>query len=202
MNRQQRRNANSKQNQKELEREAKRKQRNRNTLEHIYNFLTASIEDPKKYIMTSNRIYLLRCLGNIMDSVINDIDGVMHLSDFDEPSKKLMKNINKDMDSLLDRLRDYSIKNFGEARALDGFSSDDEYNDLCQVSLSLQDLMERYLIYFIDPDDHWRLGELDKFFDNVVSKEAMKIKSENTKKELIKLYGEKLEQLKKILELD
>lgn len=200
MNRKERRASKSKTFVREAEKNEKRAERNKKTLEKIYGFLTSSIDDPEKYIKTSNRIYLLRCIGNIMDSVLSDIDGVMHLSDFDEPSKKLMRKINTDLDTLLTRLRDYSMKTFGDERVKDGFLKDDEYDDLCKVSYSLQDLMELYLIYFIDPEDHWRLAELDKFVENVVSKDAMEVKKQNTREQLERLYGEKLKQIKQLLE--
>ena len=199
MNREERRKKSKASLQKEIERHNKRAIRNRRQLVSIHRFLTHSMSDPESYIKTSNRIYLLRCLGNVIDSVLTDIDSVMRLSDFDESSAKLMRSISADCDTLLKRLREYSIRAFGDDRAKDGQPDDSEYDDLCKVSLSLQDLMELYLIYFIDPDDSWRLTELDKFISRVVPSEATKAKVAKAEVELHRLYDDKVKMIENIL---
>lgn len=185
--------------QKELVKAQRKADHNRQTLEHVLQFLESSIENPAEYIKTTNRIYLLRCLGNILDRTLSDIDSVMSLSDFDESSKKLMKKVSTLIDELLDRLLKYSVKTYGEETTDNNGIQTSEYEDLCKVSFSLKDLMELYLIYFVDPQDHWRLVELDKFMSNVVPPEALKVKEEHTREELHKAYDEKIKLIKDVL---
>lgn len=198
-NRKDRRSLNKKAAAQAMAREEKRVARNRRTLESILSFLKGSIEKPDRYIKTTNRIYLLRCLGNIMDSIVQDIDDVLPLSDFDTPSRNLAKKVSDNLDTLLDRLRDYSIKAYGQERLSDGLAADSEYDDLTKVSYSLQTLMELYLIYFIDPEDRWRLAELDKFFKNVIPESATKAKEDEARDRLVGLYGEKIKMIEAAL---
>lgn len=199
MSRESRRKALSKATAKAISREAKKKERNLKTLESILRFLKGSIDNPKQYVKTVNRVYLLRCMGCIMDSIVYDIDTVLPLSDFDTPSRNLVKKINDNLDVLLGRLRKFSISAYGEQRKADGMSEDSEYDDLAQVAYSLQELMEYYLIYFIDPEDHWRLTELDKFFKNIVPDSAVEAKAEDAKQKLIETYGDKIKMLEAVL---
>lgn len=185
--------------QKELVKAQRKADHNRQTLEHILQFLEGSIENPAEYIKTTNRIYLLRCLGNILDRTLSDIDSVMSLSDFDESSKKLMKKVSTLIDELLDRLLKYSVKTYGEETTDNNGIQTSEYEDLCKVSFSLKDLMELYLIYFVDPQDHWRLVELDKFMSSVVPPEALKVKEEHAREELHKAYDDKIKLIKNAL---
>ena len=198
-NRRDRRALNKKAAAQALAREEKRVARNRRTLKSIVSFLKGSIENPDRYIKTTNRIYLLRCLGNIMDSIVQDIDDVLPLSDFDTPSRNLAKKVSDNLDTLLDRLRDYSIKAYGQERLGDGLAEDSEYDDLTKVSYSLQTLMELYLIYFIDTEDQWRLRELDKFFKDVIPESATKAKEDEARAKLIGLYGEKIKMIEAAL---
>lgn len=198
-NRKDRRALNKKAAAQAVAREERRAARNRRTLGSILSFLKGSIERPDRYIRTVNRIYLLRCLGNIMDSIVQDIDDVLPLSDFDSPSRNLAKKVSDNLDTLLDRLRDYSMKAYGQERLGDGLAEDSEYDDLTKVSYSLQTLMEVYLIYFIDPGDQWRLAELDKFFENVIPDSAKKAKEDEARDRLVGMYGEKIKMIEAAL---
>lgn len=183
--------------QKAIDKNNKCMARNRATLEHILQFLEGSIANPAQYIRTTNRIYLLRCLGNILDSTITDVDDVMSLSDFDEPSKKIMKKVCGLLDELLDRLLKYSVKTYGTDN--EGSTGFTEYEDLCNVSLSLKDLMEKYLIYFANPDDSWRRLELEKFMTRVIPPDALASREDRTRAELTAAYEGKIEMIKNAL---
>lgn len=185
--------------QKELVKAQRKADHNRQTLEHILKFLEGSIANPAEYIKTTNRIYLLRCIGNILDQTLSDIDSVISLSDFDEPSKRLMKKASSTIDELLERLLKYSVKTYGADTTDNNGIQTTEYEDLCKVSFSLKDLMELYLIYFVDPDDHWRLVELDKFMERVLPPEALKSREERTRAELHQAYDEKIKLIKDVL---
>ena len=196
MNRKERRAVSVKAEKKELARQQKKADDNRRMLESIRRFLQNSMDNPVDYIKTTNRIYLLRCLGCIMDSILYDVDKYMNFSDFDSPSKTLLRKITANLDALLKRAREYSIRVHGADMLSKGFNND----DVIDVSYALQELMVNFLIYFIDPEDKWRRVELDKFLDRVVTAEAVEVKAEAARAELHKLYDDKLEMINKVLD--
>lgn len=200
MNRKERRAVSVKAEKRELARQQKKADDNRRMLESIRRFLQNSMDNPVDYIKTTNRIYLLRCLGCIMDSILYDVDKYMNFSDFDSPSKTLLRKITANLDELLKRVRDYSIRVHGADMLSKGFNKDSEYDDVIDVSYALQELMVNFLIYFIDPEDKWRRVELDKFLDRVVTAEAVEVKAEAARAELHKLYDDKLEMINKVLD--
>lgn len=200
MNRKERRAISVKAENREIARQQKKAEHNRRVLTSIRDFLRHSMENPEEYIKTTNRIYLLRCIGCIMDSILADVDKYMSFSDFDVPSRTLLKKITANLDVLLGRVRDYSIRVHGEDMLAKGMSKDNEYNDVIDISYALQELMEIFLIYFIEPEDKWRRTELDKFFDRVITPDAIRNKAKTAQDELHKLYDDKLEVIDRALD--
>lgn len=197
MNREQRRN--QRQAIKEANKANRKSEHSRQTLENIYEFITKFRDDPEAYVKCSNRIYLLRCMGVILDSLVSDVDRFMDISDFDRGTHKIMKKVSDNLDLLLDRLQARSVDAFGKECVANGQRSDQEYGDLCQVALTLQEFIELFVIYFVDPKDQWRLRELDKFMEQVVTPDAVQSKIEDAKAKIEHDFVPQIEKLKIVL---
>ena len=197
MNREQRRN--QRQAIKAATKENRKSEQSRQTLENIYEFITKFRDDPEAYVKCSNRIYLLRCMGVMLDSLVSDVDRFMDISDFDRGTHKIMKKVSEGLDQLLDRLQARSVDAFGKDCVANGQRNDQEYGDLCQVALTLQDFIELFVIYFVDPKDQWRLHELDKFMEKMVTPDAIKAKVDDAKAKIEHDFVPQIEKLKIVL---
>lgn len=184
---------------KEQERAARIANQNRQTLIKIRSFLNNALDNPLSYYETANEIYLLRTMTNIFDYTINRIDDVINLSDFDKPTKKLMAQLTKNLDELLDRLYKYSIDVYGKERLREYGDKSHEYNQMTEISFDIRNIVLHYLMYFTDKEDEWRNVELNKFFNNIITEDAKQVKAESIKADIIAQYSTKLEQIDKFL---
>lgn len=184
---------------KQEERAIRMANQKRQTLASISKFLHKCNDDPLNYFETANEIYMLRTLGNIFDYTINRLDDDLNLSDFDVPTKKLMRKLTEDLDLLLDRLLKYSIDTFGEERQKTYGDKSHEYGQMTDISLGIRDIILHFLMFFVDEEDKWRQVELNKFFNNIVTEDAKKVKADACKADFLKLYGNKMKEVDEFL---
>ena len=123
----------------------------------------------------------------------------MNLSDFDAPTKKLMRKLTEDLDLLLDRLLKYSIDTFGEERQKTYGDKTHEYGQMADISLGIRDIILLFLMFFVDEEDKWRQVELNKFFNNIVTEDAKKVKADACRADFLKLYGNKMKEVDEFL---
>ena len=184
---------------KQEERAIRMANQKRQTLVSISKFLHKCNDEPLHYFETANEIYMLRTLGNIFDYTINRLDDNLNLSDFDVPTKKLMRKLTDDLDLLLDRLLKYSIDTFGEERQKTYGDKSHEYGQMADISLGIRDIILHFLMFFVDEEDKWRQVELNKFFNNIVTEDAKKVKADACKADFLKLYGNKMKEVDEFL---
>lgn len=184
---------------KQEERAIRMANQKRQTLISISKFLHKCNDEPLYYYETANEIYLLRTLGNIFDYTINRLDDNLNLSDFDVPTKKLMRKLTEDLDLLLDRLLKYSIDTFGEERQKTYGDKSHEYGQMTDISLGIRDIILHFLMFFVDEEDKWRQVELNKFFNNIVTEDAKKVKADACKADFLKIYGNKMKEVDEFL---
>lgn len=169
-------------------RERLTRERSRRTLTHAVKFIDKALGNPEWYDVTCTRVMLLRCLGNMIDNILYDMDEFVNFADIDPMSRKALNKIRGSLDRLLDHLLRDSVRRFGMRNEAMGKPEADEFEDVSKMAAGMQSLCELYLMWFVETP--WRQMELDKFMRRVVPDEAVAERNAKTLAELHKHYDE------------
>lgn len=180
--------------------ELRRRAHHKRTLISALEFIDKSLADPDWYAVTCDRIMLIRCLGNMIDSLLYDTDQFIGFADVDKTTRKMVSKVRRDIDDLLDHLLRDSVKRFGARNAARGEAEGKEFEDVSRISAALQGLCEMYIGWFIESP--WRQTELDRLMDRLVPDDAVKDRREKTLTELHESYDETRETIARALETD
>lgn len=160
------------------------------------------VKDPDNWHKTMCRLEALRAMSIFVDNTLAAVDEFLPFVTFDGATQQAFKVAQRDLDSLLDKMRASSIKYFGHDCLAHGEKHDEEYCELADEAMMLGAIIEELVGYYMRGSEKWRRVELAKTMMRLVPQTAREARVAEVHKELTGHLAELMEKAKGLLPAD